>query len=289
MPDTARVAVLIDCDNISPKLAAASLGETTKHGTLTVKRGYGDWSSSRLSGWRAALPTLAIQPVQHFAYVAGKNSSDAALIVDAMDLLYSSSVDVFCVVSGDSDFTPLVRRIRESGRKVFGIGPRTTHVSYVNTFDRFTFTEVLASDTADVASPDGQNPSNSAEDETPQSEEIEPGGDAVDGEPLPLPDLREVVSGAIAASQKDDGWAILATVGWYIVNNIPSFDSRNYGFPKLGGLIRALPYVEVREVPDQNGAMQLHVRLREDGGQQPAQNPRSLLSVDEKGQSCSRR
>lgn len=236
MSDTTRVAVLIDCDNISPKLAAALLGETSRYGTATVKRGYGDWSSVHLAGWRAALPALAIQPVQQFAYVAGKNSSDAALIVEAMDLLYSASVDVFFVVSGDSDFTPLVRRIRESGRKVYGIGPRTAHVSYVNTFDRFTFTEVLARDTPAVASHEGQAPPEITHDETLTAvAEVVPGPDVVGGEPLPLPDLHDVVSVAIEASQKDDGWAILATVGWYIVNNTPSFDSRNYGFPKLGG------------------------------------------------------
>lgn len=265
MSDTARVAVLIDCDNISPKLAASLLGETTRYGTLTVKRGYGDWSSARLAGWRAALPAYAIQPVQHFAYIAGKNSSDAALIVDAMDLLYSGSVDVFVVVSGDSDFTPLVRRVRESGRKVFGIGPRNTHVSYVNTFDRFTFTEVLGGD-SEVA--DSREATNAAElataERLEETEEVSRGASQVEADEVPLPNLREVVTGAINASQKDDGWAVLATVGWYIVNNIPSFDSRNYGFPKLGALIRSLGYVEVREVPDHNGASQLHVRLRDD-------------------------
>lgn len=265
MSNTARVAVLIDCDNISPKLAASLLGETTKYGTLTIKRGYGDWSSARLAGWRTALPAYAIQPVQHFAYVAGKNSSDAALIVDAMDLLYSGSVDVFVVVSGDSDFTPLVRRVRESGRKVFGIGPRNTHVSYVNTFDRFTFTEVLGGDTEVVDSREAKDPAELATAETlKETEEVPRSASQVEAEAVPLPDLREVVTGAINASQKDDGWAVLATVGWYIVNNIPSFDSRNYGFPKLGALIRSLGYVEVREVPDHNGASQLHVRLRDE-------------------------
>lgn len=265
MSVTVRVAVLIDCDNISHRLAVAVLGETTKHGTPTVKRGYGDWSSDYLSGWRAALPALAIQPVQHFAYVVGKNSSDAALIVDAMDLLYSGSVDVFFVVSGDSDFTPLVRRLRESGRKVYGIGPRTTHVSYVNAFDRFTFTEVLHGESSEPAPQQDEGSDESAA-EAPGTVANERSPHLVEdgAEPAPLPNLREVVSGAIEASQKDDGWAILATVGWYIVNNIPSFDSRNYGFAKLGGLIRSLPYVDVREVPDLNGKVQLHVRLKEE-------------------------
>ncbi len=153
MGDPVHVAVLIDCENISPKLAGAILAETTKHGTVTVKRAYGDWSSAHLSGWRKALPIYAFQPVQQFGYVAGKNSSDAALIVDAMDLLYSKNVDVFCIVSGDSDFTRLVTRLRESGRKVYGMGARTTHGSFVNAFDRFTFTEVLGG-TALISPPD---------------------------------------------------------------------------------------------------------------------------------------
>jgi uncharacterized LabA/DUF88 family protein len=262
MAESVRVAVLLDCENISYKLAGAVLAETTKHGTLTVKRAYGDWSSPNLSGWRKTLPLFAIQPFQQFSYVAGKNSSDAALIVDAMDLLYSGNVDVFCIVSGDSDFTRLVTRIRESGRKVYGMGARTTHESFVNAFDRFTFTEVLGGESLVTAPAEGQDtvrPAAEAPDLPPSdtNTEVTP-----PEEPTPLPELKAVVSRAIAASVKDDGWAVLATVGWYIVNNIPSFDSRNYGHPKLGHLIRSLPYVEVRDVANGNGGMQMQVRLR---------------------------
>lgn len=262
MADHVRVAVLIDCENISYKLAGAILGETTKHGTLTVKRGYGDWASSYLSGWRKTLPLFAVQPVQQFSYAAGKNSSDAALIVDAMDLLYAGNVDVFCIVSGDSDFTRLVTRVRESGRKVYGLGSRITHPSFVNAFDRFTFTEVLDSDALIPALEDaetGAEPPESA-----PTESISESAPDVEGA-SPLPELRAIVTRAILASVKDDGWAVLATVGWYIVNNIPSFDSRNYGHPKLGGLIRSLPYVEVRDKEDGRGGTQMQVRLQEEG------------------------
>ena len=261
MAEPVHVAVLIDCENISPKLAGAILAETTKHGTVTVKRAYGDWSSANLTGWRQELPIYAIQPVQQFGYVAGKNSSDAALIVDAMDLLYSNNVDVFCIVSGDSDFTRLVTRMRESGRKVYGIGGRNTHESFVNSFDRFTFTEVLGGagliSTAEEAHGASAHPSDDSPSE-PETSVPHAGSDR----PAPLPEVSEVVTNAVRASLKDDGWAPLATVGWYIVNNIPSFDSRNYGFPKLGALMRSLPDVEVREVPDAHGAMHLQVRLR---------------------------
>lgn len=267
MADPVHVAVLIDCENISNKLAGAILAETTKHGTVTVKRAYGDWSSAHLSGWRKALPIYAIQPVQQFGYVAGKNSSDAALIVDAMDLLYANNVDIFCIVSGDSDFTRLVTRMRESGRKVYGMGARTTHESFVNAFDRFTFTEVLGG-TALISPPDeAHDPSSRPSEDS--TRKPDPGivatREGSEG-PVPLPDVSAVVSSAVTASLKDDGWALLATVGWYIVNNIPSFDSRNYGFPKLGALIRSLPNIEVREVPDVHGAMQMQVRLRQDQG-----------------------
>ena len=121
---SARVAVLIDADNISPRTVAAVLAETAKHGTLGIKRAYGNWASPALASWRAELAKHAITPVQQFAWVSGKNATDTALIIDAMDLLYSNHVDVFCIVSSDSDFTRLAMRLRESGRRVYGIGER---------------------------------------------------------------------------------------------------------------------------------------------------------------------
>jgi uncharacterized protein (TIGR00288 family) len=143
MTEPARVAVLIDCDNISWKLAKHILAETAKHGTLSIKRGYGDWGSPYLAGWKSEVPRHAIQPIQQFAYSAGKNATDTALIIDAMDLLYSNNVDVFCIVSSDSDFTRLAMRLRESGRRVYGIGARKTPEAFTNACDRFTFIEVL--------------------------------------------------------------------------------------------------------------------------------------------------
>ena len=143
MVEPHRVAVLIDCDNISHQLCGAIFEETSGHGTLGIKRGYGDWTSPTLSGWKAKLSDHALQPIQQFAYTAGKNATDSALIIDAMDLLYSGNVDVFCLVSSDSDFTRLAMRLRESGKTVYGIGGKKTPVAFQNACDRFTYTEVV--------------------------------------------------------------------------------------------------------------------------------------------------
>lgn len=238
MAGETRVAVLIDCDNISAKHGQAILAETARHGTLSIKRAYGDWVGSPLNGWKAELLKLAIQPVQQFAYVPGKNATDTALIIDAMDLLYSGNVDAFCIVSSDSDFTRLAMRLRESGRRVYGIGAQKTPESFTNACDRFTFLEVLV--------------------EEPQDQLV---ADTIDDGPS-LPDLRPIVSAAIRATAADNGWAQLSTVGSFIVNNHPTFDSRNYGFAKLGALMRSLPFVEVGETPDTKELTQPRVRLR---------------------------
>jgi len=253
---------LIDCDNISWQLGGAVLAEAAKTGTLGVKREYGDWSSSYLSGWKSQLPVYAIQPMQQAAYVAGKNATDSALIIDAMDLLYSGNVDVFFLVSSDSDFTRLAMRLRESGRRVYGIGAQKTHISFQNACDRFTFTEVLighAADALDATS--GNEASASAGRDGPAGATTPPREARLD--PSAVPDIKEVLVPALLATARDDGWAPLATVGTYIVNNHPSFDSRNYGFPRLGVLVRSLEFVEVKQVSGPDGSSHPWVSLAE--------------------------
>jgi hypothetical protein len=251
MTDALRVAVLIDCDNISWQLGAAVLAEAAGKGTLGVKRGYGDWSSQALSGWKKQLPVLAIQPMQQPAYVAGKNATDSALIIDAMDLLYSGNVDTFFLVSSDSDFTRLAMRLRESGRRVFGIGAQKTPVSFLNACDRFTFTEVLVQPAA-----------------VPASQALEDAAlaraatvdDILDA--TAVPPIEDVLVPAVRAMERDDGWAALSSVGTYIVNNHPSFDSRNYGSPRLGQLVRSLEFVDVKQVASTDGSEHPYVRLK---------------------------
>lgn len=144
-PASLRIAVLLDCDNVSPKYASLILEELATYGTPTIKRAYGDWTTTNLNGWKKALNELAIQPVQQFAYTIGKNSSDSALIIDAMDLLWMGNVDAFALVSSDSDFTRLATRLRESGKRVIGLGARKTPASLRNAVDQFIYLELLAS------------------------------------------------------------------------------------------------------------------------------------------------
>lgn len=147
--DDTRIAVLIDCDNVSPAHAGAVLEELAAYGTPTIKRAYGDWTTTQLSGWKKELNRRAIQPVQQFAYTAGKNSTDSALIIDAMDLLWMGNVEAFAIVSSDSDFTRLATRLRESGKKVIGLGQRKTPVSLRNAVDQFIYLELLGTDDDD--------------------------------------------------------------------------------------------------------------------------------------------
>ena len=261
MTDRYRVAVLIDCDNISWRLGGAVLAEAAKTGTLSVKRGYGDWASPHLTGWKSQLPLHAIQPMQQPAYVTGKNASDSALIIDAMDLLYAGNVDVFLLVSSDSDFTRLAMRLRESGRRVYGIGAQKTHLSFQNACDRFTFTEVLTE--APPPALDASGPGTAADE--PRAPSAPRATATAQHERLDIsavPDIEEILVPALVATVRDDGWAPLSTVGTYIVNNHPSFDSRNYGFARLGLLVRSLDFVRVKAVSGPDGSAHPWVSLR---------------------------
>jgi hypothetical protein len=227
VPD-ARIAVLIDADNTSPSHTADLLEEVTKYGTPTVKRAYGDWTTSNLNGWKAELHRHAIQPMQQFAYTTGKNSTDSTLIIDAMDLLYAGNLDAFAIVSSDSDFTRLATRLREAGMTVFGLGQRKTPTPFVAACDKFIFLEVLG----------GQADSEPAQD---------------------TPELRGLLTRALAATSQDDGWSSLSTIANYLTKSHASFDARNYGFAKLSSLAKAQDYLEVK---DATSSSPMRVRLR---------------------------
>lgn len=225
--DSDRIAVLIDADNTSPKHASALMQEVATYGATTVKRAYGDWTTTQLGGWKSKLNQLAIQPMQQFAYTTGKNSTDSALIIDAMDLLYSGNVDAFAIVSSDSDFTRLATRLRESGMRVIGLGLRKTPQSLISACDRFVYLELLdADDPGDVA----------------------PGVERETGEaPARIPDLRRLLVTAVNGASHDDGWASLSAVGSHISRSNPSFDPRNHGAAKLVDLVRAQTYLDVEQ------------------------------------------
>lgn len=238
--DATRLAVLIDSDNTTASLTTELLEEIAKYGTPTVKRAYGDWTTQHLVGWKEELLRHAIQPVQQFAYTRGKNSTDSALIIDAMDLLYAGNLEGFVIVSSDSDFTRLATRLRESGMTVYGLGRRSTPAPFVAACDRFIYLDLL--------SQDAQEPAQRASE---------------DDEPTPvLPNLQRILSTAIRGTSKDDGWSHLGEVGSYLVKSHAAFDPRAYGHAKLGELVRAEPYVEVKDVPGPTGLSQLWVRLK---------------------------
>ena len=234
--DAMRLAVLIDSDNTTASLTTELLEEIAKYGTPTIKRAYGDWTTQQLVGWKEELLRHAIQPVQQFSYTRGKNSTDSALIIDAMDLLYAGNLEGFVIVSSDSDFTRLATRLREAGLTVYGIGDRKTPTAFVSACDRFIYLDLL------------------------KDEQREAGA-----EPAPAPkrpNLKRLLSSAIRSTSKDDGWSSLGEVGSYLVKSNAAFDARDYGHSKLGELVRAQKYVDVRDVPGPSGLNTVWVRLR---------------------------
>ena len=239
-----RIAVLIDCDNVSSKHTTAVLEELAKYGTPTVKRAYGDWTTTQLGGWKGELQRNAIQPVQQFAYTVGKNSTDSALIIDAMDLLWQGNVEAFALVSSDSDFTRLATRLRESGKRVYGLGMRKTPESLRRAVDQFIFLELLAEQTEQVK--DG----NDAPDE---------GGSASSTEDSPEQtiNLQSALTKAVNATSGDDGWSTLGTIGQHLSRAHADFDPRAFGHQKLSSLVEEQPYLETRS----EGSM-IQARLR---------------------------
>ncbi|PWN02148.1 hypothetical protein DJ010_13530 [Nocardioides silvaticus] len=217
----ARLAVLIDADNTSPKHAAALFDELASYGVATVKRAYGDWTTPQLNGWKTALNQHAIVPIQQFAYTVGKNATDSALIIDAMDILHTGSVDGFALVSSDSDFTRLATRLRESGKTVYGLGMRKTPASLVAAVDQFIYLEVI-----------GDQPATAQTDDPTE-------------EQAPLPNLQSLLTRAINASSGDDGVVRVSTLGNYLRSASASFDPRLYGEPKLSTLLQAQGYLTV--------------------------------------------
>ncbi|MDP8213647.1 MAG: NYN domain-containing protein [Candidatus Euphemobacter frigidus] len=221
-----RLAVLIDADNASPAIIEPLLAEIAKYGVSTVKRIYGDWTSPNLGGWKKVLASFAIQPIQQFRHTIGKNATDSAMIIDAMDLLYTKRFDGFCIVSSDSDFTRLASRIREEGAIVYGFGERKTPDSFVSACDRFIYTEILKKDKGRKQS---------------SAKKTAGGHERKSAEALKKDEkLVSILFDAIDAVADDDGWARLGSVGSKIFNQYPSFDSRNYGYAKLSSLIRTI-------------------------------------------------
>jgi len=263
-----KLAVLIDADNVPYSNVKGMMEEIAKFGTPTTKRIYADWTRPNANGWKAVLLEHAITPVQQYSYTTGKNSSDSALIIDAMDLLYTGKVDGFCIVSSDSDFTRLAIRLRESGMKVIGIGEQKTPPSLIAACDRFIYLEVLdgaikkkkPKAVAVPANTESENKKITPKATTPKAPE------KAAQKPLNKIDepTIELIESTIEDIGDDDGWAFLGDVGNLIVRKKPEFDPRNYGFAKLTPMLKSLTdilEIDERE-SDKRNIKHVYVRLR---------------------------
>ncbi|WP_370288954.1 NYN domain-containing protein [Nocardioides sp.] len=239
-----RIAVLIDADNVSHRYAGPLLEELAKFGRTTVKRAYGDWSADAMKGWRSKLNRHAISPSQAFAYTTGKNSTDSALIIDAMDLLYSGNVDAFAIVSSDSDFTRLVTRLRESGRTVYGVGRRSTARPLQEACDQFLQLELLDVGTEHAAAP-ADEAAEAARDASAaeRSEQAGPADAAGTAEPVETPNLQSLLTRAVNNAAGDDGWAGLGPLGSNIRRLYSAFDAKEWGHRTLLTLVQDQPYL----------------------------------------------
>ena len=217
-----KIAILIDAENAQLKSLGSILTELSKHGHIIVKRAYGDWSSNHLKNWKKTMNELVIQPIQQFSYTQGKNSSDAALIIDAMDLLYSGKFDAFAIISSDSDFTPLASRLKESQIHVYGVGEKKTPSSFKNACDDFIYVEVLRE--LDAEDDESKSPKAKAKTKTKDIKNDTK--------------LINLLRNAMEDCADEDGWAALAECGGLIKKQLPDFDPRNYGYTKLSTLIQ---------------------------------------------------
>lgn len=224
-----RLVVLIDADNASPNIIVELMTEIAKYGTVSVKRIYGDWTSPNLKHWKELLLEHAIQPIQQFSYTVGKNATDSAMIIDAMDLLYTSKFDGFCIVSSDSDFTRLASRIREAGLTVYGFGEKKTPKPFISACDKFIFTEILKEVSQEETEPKRKT-----------TKELK--GDT---------SLVNLLRNAVMASSDENGWSYLGLVGQHINNQSPEFDPRNYGFSKLKDIIKTIQLFDIDERKDE--------------------------------------
>ncbi len=234
MENDKRIAILIDADNVSDKYIPFIFDEISNYGTPTYKRIYGDWTTTHNSGWKKILLNFSITPIQQYSYTKGKNATDSALIIDAMDILYSGNVDGFCIVSSDSDFTRLAARLREAGMFVIGMGERKTPAPFIAACEKFKYLEVLASSTEDA--------SGSVSEASSEPEE------AKAGQKFSMTtkfQLTRAIKAIVNDISDDDGWAFLGAVGNLLNKRYPDFDTRNYGFAKLTQFVESLKQFDI--------------------------------------------
>lgn len=249
-----RLAVLIDADNISYQNIKGMMEEIARYGNPTIKRIYGDWTKPNLVGWKNLLLDYAITPIQQFGYTTGKNATDSALIIDAMDVLYSEKADGFCLVSSDSDFTRLATRLREAGKTVYGIGEQKTPNAFIAACDKFIYLEILGEAAHDES------------DTMPETPEQKPVRQQASSRKKGTfkkigPDVVKLISSTITDVEDENGWAYLGEVGSMLLKKQPSFDPRNFGFEKLTPMIKSIGLYEI-DVRETGSSKSKHIYIR---------------------------
>lgn len=235
-----KLAVLIDGDNIPSAYVKEMMEEIAKYGNPTIKRIYGDWTKPTLGKWKTLLLENAITPIQQYGYTTGKNATDSAMIIDAMDILYSEKVDGFCLVSSDSDFTRLATRLREAGMQVYGIGEKKTPNPFIVACDKFIYIEILKNSST-------ENETESPENHTPEKHNV----DKI------TPKVIRLISTTISDLADEEGWAFLGDVGSLLLKKQPNFDPRNFGFLKLTPLIKSTKRFDIEMRETQKGKIKL--------------------------------
>lgn len=248
-----RLAVLIDADNVSYKYVKELLEEVARYGTPTIKRIYGDWTESTASGWKKVLLENAITPIQQYRYTTGKNATDSAMIIDAMDILFENKVDGFCIVASDSDYTRLALRLRESGKRVLGIGEKKTPQAFIAACDKFIYLEIIAKNA---------EPEEKKEKEEKTSGKKKPAAKKQESKVSKLDrKFVKLLRTSVEDVADENGWAFLGDVGNMLLKKQPSFDSRNYGFSKLCPLIRSTGLFDIDQ-RDTNNRQIKHIFIR---------------------------
>jgi uncharacterized LabA/DUF88 family protein len=272
-PKELKLAVLIDADNVPYANIKGMLEEIAKYGTPTFKRIYGDWTNVNLSGWKNVLLENAITPIQQYSYTKGKNSTDSALIIDAMDILYTGGVEGFCIVSSDSDFTRLATRLREAGMKVFGIGEKKTPSPFIASCNKFIYIEILKKEVREpipVKANQKKTAKKSKKPATVVEKIVAPPIIDIIPEPEPTPtvakidqNLIKLILDSINDIAEEDGWVFLGVLGNLIPKKQPDFDARNYGYKKLLDLIKAIPEIEIdKRTTGANNISHFFVRIK---------------------------
>lgn len=260
MNEEKRYAVLIDADNVSPAYVKVIIDEAADKGAITYKRIYGDWTKTEMQGWKSVLLEYSLTPMQQYSYTTGKNSTDSALIIDAMDILYSGKVDGFCLVSSDSDFTRLAARLRESGMTVIGMGEKKTPRPFVTACSEFKFIDKI------------EKTSYGEEKENAPQKKGEPSSKEQDSRTT-LSQIRSTMHQQLANFSDEDGWMMASRIGDVLTQRYPDFDVRNYGYKKLTNFLRSFDEFEFRMADENNAGNPnghtVYIRVRPDKANRP--------------------